>query len=396
MGLIRVVARNVNYCSLSCLFLLLVSNVDAHRLGESYLFLKIYDNAIEGRVEITLSDLNNVAPLDQDNDGKVSQEELDAKIDVVKAYVSERIKIGAHQSPYPIRYTAHKVIKTLLGKYIEIEFMIDNIQQVPEVLDVGYSILFEVDPNHRGLLVIEHNQLTGTVNTAEAVSLIFSPERQRQKLDLTAPSGLRVFLSFIGRGVWHIWIGTDHILFLVALVLPAVLKREGNLWEPVPNFRPAFITVVKIVTLFTIAHSITLSLAALGIVRLPSRFIESVIAISVVLAALNNLFPIFADRGWLIIFGFGLFHGFGFAIVLGHLGLGQRSLIAPLFGFNLGVEIGQAAIISITFPAFYALRLLEKFYSSVMLKFGSAVVALIALLWFIERVFELEPVIEIF
>src|SRR4029079_14899261 len=108
-------------------------------------------------------------------------------------------------------------------------------------------------------------------------------------------------LDYGKEGVWHIWTGFDDILFLLSLLLPAVLvpaKHKAPSWEPVPSFRAAFIDVTKVVTAFTVAHSITLSLAALGVVSLPSRLVESCIALSVVLAALNNLWPLVYRGRW--------------------------------------------------------------------------------------------------
>ena len=389
--LIRVVCCIILSCS--CLF---ASKADAHRLGESYLFLKIYDNTIEGHLEILLSDLDNAVSLEADRDGKITEEEFDAKIDTVKSYISDRLALGTEESPYRIQFTTHEVRRYKYGQFAVIHFFVESVQDIPQILGVSYSILFDVDPKHRGIVILGENKIDDTNNEAGTTGLIFSPQRQRQELDLTISNRSRGFVAFVKQGIRHIWIGVDHILFLIALVLPSVLRKDDNRLEPVANFRPAFMTVVKIVSLFTIAHSITLSLAALGLIELPSRLIESVIAASVVLAALNNLFPIFADRAWLIIFGFGLFHGFGFATVLSHLGLQRGSLIGSLFGFNLGVELGQIAIISIAFPTFYILRLLRKFYPYVILKFGSATVMLIALLWLIERAFELDSIIGIF
>ena len=114
------------------------------------------------------------------------------------------------------------------------------------------------------------------------------------------------------------------------------------------GFRPAFWDVCRIVTSFTVAHSITLSLAALGIVALPSRLVESAIAASVVVAALNNLRPWSQGRRWVVAFGFGLIHGFGFASVLADLGLPRDTLVLALVGFNLGVECGQLAIVALS------------------------------------------------
>jgi hypothetical protein len=145
--------------------------------------------------------------------------------------------------------------------------------------------------------------------------------------------------------------------------------------------------VLKIVTAFTVAHSITLSLAALGYVHLPSRLVESAIAASVVLAAFNNLVPFFAERGWMVAFGFGLLHGFGFANALRDLGLQHGQLAATLFGFNLGVELGQLAIVAVFLPLAYALRGL-LFYRRFVLQAGSVAIMLVASTWLAERVLD--------
>src|SRR5439155_2443796 len=192
------------------------------------------------------------------------------------------------------------------------------------------------------------------------------------------------FASYLDEGIWHIWLGFDHILFLVSLLLPAVLVRRHSEWRPAQSFRAAFVDVAKIVTAFTVAHSITLSLAALGVVSLPSRWIESAIALSVVLAALNNLFAIVARGRWIAAFGFGLVHGFGFAGALQDLGLPSGSLALSLAGFNIGVEMGQLAIVGIFLPIAFALRS-TRTYRRVLMAGGSAVIATIAGIWLIER-----------
>jgi hypothetical protein len=174
--------------------------------------------------------------------------------------------------------------------------------------------------------------------------------------------------------------------------LPAVLirsARPGHAWQPAGSFRAAFLDVVKVVTAFTLAHSITLSLAALGVVSLPSRWVESAIALSVVLAALNNIRPLVYQKRWVIAFCFGLIHGFGFASVLADLGLPQESLLIALVAFNLGVEVGQLAIVSAFLPIAFALRA-TALYQRVIVVFGSAAIALVALAWLVERAFNLK------
>jgi hypothetical protein len=150
-----------------------------------------------------------------------------------------------------------------------------------------------------------------------------------------------------------------------------------------------FIDVLKIVTAFTVAHSITLSLATLGVVELPSRWVEAAIAASVVLAALNNLWPLVQGRRWMVAFGFGLIHGFGFASVLADLGLPRDALLLALVGFNVGVEVGQLAIVALFLPLAYLLRG-TWLYRRLVFVGGSMFIAAIALLWLDERVFNVK------
>ncbi len=147
--------------------------------------------------------------------------------------------------------------------------------------------------------------------------------------------------------------------------------------------------VIQLVTAFTLAHSITLVLATLGLVQLPSRLVESVIAASVAVAALNNLRPFLHDRGLVMAFGFGLIHGFGFASVLQDLELPRTALASSLIGFNLGVEIGQLAIVAVFLPVAYALR--ETWaYRRAVFQLGSFAILILAVTWFAERAFNLE------
>jgi hypothetical protein len=245
-------------------------------------------------------------------------------------------------------------------------------------------MLFDVDPTHRGLV-----QWTPEGASAPQ-ALVFATDSARQELRLTASSAFETLRQYIVEGIWHIWIGFDHILFLLALLLPAVLVRQERAWTPTPGLRRASVEVLKVVTAFTLAHSITLSLAVLGVVSLPSRVVESVIAASVVVAALNNLRGTVDRRRWVMAFVFGLVHGFGFASVLADLGLPQGALALALVGFNLGVELGQLAIVAVFLPIAFALRT-TRFYRVGVLTFGSLLVAALASWWFVQRAFDLAP-----
>jgi hypothetical protein len=256
----------------------------------------------------------------------------------------------------------------------------------PKVLSVGYRLFFDLDPQHRGLLRLEYQGATRAG--------IFSTEESDQAFTLGESSQWKQFLDYASEGVRHIWNGFDHLLFLLSLLLPAVLVRSpvrGQRWQPAAGFAAAFLDVVKVVSAFTLAHSITLALAALSVIRLPSRWVESVIALSVVLAALNNIRPLVYEKRWVIAFCFGLIHGFGFAAVLADLGLPPGSLLLALVAFNLGVELGQLAIVSVFLPSAYLLRA-SGLYKGLFLTTGSTAIALIASLWLIQRAFNVRMI----
>ena len=193
--------------------------------------------------------------------------------------------------------------------------------------------------------------------------------------------------SFVAEGIHHILTGYDHLLFLLCLLLPSVLWRAPGppaRWLAVAGWRQAVLPVAKTVTLFTLAHSVTLALAALGWVRLSPSFVEPAIAATIMLAAFDNLRPLLLRwRGW-VTFTFGLIHGFGFAGVLGELQLPPAQFGWALFQFNLGLELGQLSMVGAVVPLLYWLRQ-RPLYVPVVLRAGSGLALLLALVWLVER-----------
>lgn len=341
----------------------------AHKPSDSYLALEADGGAVRGQWDIALRDLEHAIGLDANGDGAIAWGELRAKHAEIAAYAFARLRLRG----CTIKPDAHLVERHTDGAYAVLQFSADCGAAPPGDLELEYSLFADLDPTHRGLLrarLGEHT-LTG----------VLGPDQPRFVLRAEGRSRAAQFLDYGGEGVWHIWIGFDHVLFLLSLLLPAVLSM--------PRFAPAFWDVFKVVTAFTAAHSITLALAALSVVSLPSRLVESAIAASVVLAALNNLWPVVQRGRWLVAFAFGLVHGFGFAGVLAELGLPQESLLVALVGFNLGVEAGQLAVVALFLPLAYAVRD-TWVYRRIILVGGSAAIALVAALWMIERVFDLE------
>jgi len=351
------------------LALLLASGLaHAHKPSDSYLALTAQDQELRGQWDIALRDLEYAIGLDADGDGAITWGELRKKQPEIAAYAFARFTLrDCTITPGALLVDEHTD-----GAYAVLQFSARCGEALPRRLELEYSLFADLDPTHRGLLRAQLGEQT--------ITGVLGPDQPRLSLDAAGRTRLEQFLDYAREGVWHIWIGFDHVLFLLSLLLPAVLSA--------PRFAPAFWEVFRVVTAFTVAHSITLALAALSVVSLPSRLVESAIAASVVLAALNNLFPVVQRGRWLVAFTFGLIHGFGFASVLTELGLPKESLLLALVGFNLGVEGGQLCIVGAFLPLAYLLRH-TWMYRRVIFLGGSALIALIAALWMVERVFDL-------
>jgi hypothetical protein len=355
--------------------LLLAAPASAHKPSDSYLTLDVQGRRVDGQWDIALRDLDMAIGLDGDGNGELTWNEVRGRHDAIAAYALARLKLASGGSVCPLHVTGLLLDDHSDGAYAVLRLGGDCTAEVA-TLDVDYRLLFDIDPQHKGLLQLRHGGQTSTA--------IFAPDSARQALRVAGASPWRQFGDYVRHGVWHIWIGFDHILFLLSLLLPAVLVYRDRRWEGRPTFRSAALDVLKIVTAFTLAHSITLTLATLGVVALPSRLVESAIAASVVLAALNNLWPLFHGRRALVAFAFGLIHGFGFASVLLDLGLPKASLLLSLVGFNVGVEIGQIALVALFLPLAFLAR--NTFvYRRGILGIGSCLIALLALAWLAER-----------
>ena len=375
------------------------SRAFAHFPDQSYIYFQIQKNSVRGHFEISTKDLNKVFGLDL----KVgfTKEDVAPHISKIQEYVLQNVSFNSTEDgAYKIRFTEPDILRAeSFGDFVLLKFELEGVKKVPEKINIHYEAFIKDIPGHTALVVIEENKNTGLANNESMYSLEFSRGKTRQELSTTENFLMRSFGAMVKSGIWHIWIGFDHILFLLALLLPSVLKfrsndgvlsagSNNNLWIPVERLKPALKNVVKIVTFFTIAHSITLCLAAFQIISLPHRLIESIIAISIALAAIHNIYPLFSGKEWLIAFVFGLFHGFGFASVLAEKGLVGNYLGLSIFGFNLGVEIGQLAIILLVFPILYLLR--KTFLYPKIRVFGSIILILFSLYWFIERAFNVD------
>jgi hypothetical protein len=354
--------------------LLLGTPAAAHQPSDAYLTLEeVTDARIEGRWDIALRDLDHALGLDRDQDGKLTWGEVRRRERDIAAYALARLDLAEGQVTCPT--TAQSLALDHHGQsaYAVLSFAA-ACPAPPSALDLRYDLLFDLDRSHRGLL---------NVAWAGSSTAVLGPETGSLRLTPNGLPGRSILASYLQEGFHHILIGYDHILFLLALLLSVMLRlAQGG-----EDMRRALAELMAVVSAFTVGHSITLALAALGVVEPPSRLVESLIAASVVLAALNNVVPLVQRRLWLIALCFGLIHGFGFAGVLRELGLPDQSLLVALLGFNVGVELGQLAIVALFVPLMWALARLDLHPRAAML--GSGAIAAVALWWLVERAFDL-------
>jgi hypothetical protein len=193
-------------------------------------------------------------------------------------------------------------------------------------------------------------------------------------------------------GVHHIAEGTDHLLFLLALLLPAPLLASGARWDRGASVRGSLLQILRIVTAFTLGHSLTLALAAFALVTLPSRPVEVLIAVSILVSAIHAIRPLFPGREAGIAAFFGLIHGLAFASALSDLGFGGWYRLVSLFGFNLGIEAMQLIVVAATLPS---LLLLSRTRTYSMFRIGGALIATVtSVTWILERLLNVQTAID--
>ena len=250
----------------------------------------------------------------------------------------------------------------------------------------------EVDPTHRGIAKV---QLQGQALALSVLDPTHPPEIRSTAAPAapnaaastpaaTGDDALTSGLGFAKEGIRHILTGYDHVLFLLCLLLPSVMQRTPQGWRPVERLAQAVWPVVGIVSAFTVAHSITLGLAATKVISLSPAFIEPAIAVTIILAALDNVWPVFPVRRVVVTFFFGLIHGFGFAGVLAELNLPTTRFAWALLQFNLGLEVGQLMIVVVVTGALFLARRTRE-YPAFVIRGGSYAAILVGVLWLIER-----------
>lgn len=348
-------------------------SASAHAVSNSHWVVLLNDDGASGQLRVAIRDLDAALGLDDDGDGLVGDVELNTHGAAIQRYLLEHLELSEPGRPCQLAATG----LAPRGSYLELGWRGTCGPGRP--LSLRYDLFFEHDASHRAYL-----DVTGQSPRSD----VFSAGRRSISLETSQDTGFaRVLSEYVVQGVRHILVGWDHIAFLVTLLLASVLGVGDTRAREPRSRRAALAHVAGVVSAFTAAHSLTLSLAALGLVTVSGRWVEPLIALSVALAALNNLWPLVRRRVWLLAFGFGLLHGFGFAGVLLELGLAPARRAAALFGFNLGVELGQLGLCAVLFPLLSLLGRLGQ-RSRFDVRWLSGVLAAAGLFWCVERTWQ--------
>lgn len=358
--------------------LLAASSASAHQPSTAYLSLDVAGTAIEGRFDIAINDAQRTLALDANSDGIATWGEARVIEPALRALPAQALAIAMDGEPCAIEGAPIGLVEHGNGLHLALPFR--AICARGGALDVRYDWLVDIDPDHRLLARIDHGGER---------SAILSGDVRRAHFEPGAPQGMAAFAAFFWQGVYHIGLGLDHLLFLSCLLLPAVVRYRAGRYEVADSAWRAFIDVIKVITAFTLAHALSLAAVSLEWMRLPVRLVEAQVAATILFAALNNVLPLArGERLWAVAFGFGLIHGAGYASVLAGLEMTAASMLLALLGFNLGVEGAQVLAASVFLPIAYVCR--RSALYRMALTTGSLLIAGVALLWLIERGFNVQ------
>lgn len=368
--MIRIIKQLLAVSALLCTTL-----AHGHSLNDSYLELKLDGRELLGMLKVAVVDLEIAVGVDDNEDSQVTWGEIRQSSYRINDYIHNRLQLRRADQDCEFSLGNYRIEQLGGGAYLQIP--LSGLCPVESgIVDLDYELLFDVDSSHRGIIVISADE--------QASTFVLAPDRRIAQLQPQAGQWLVSFANFTREGIWHIWIGFDHILFLLAMLLGVVLHQRRVIGEAALSWQHSGLEIVQLVTAFTIAHSITLIMATLQWVILSPRLVEAAIALSVVLGGLNILVPLFGRRHWQFAFAFGLIHGFGFANVLAELHLSTGQFVTTLLGFNIGVELGQLLIVLVAVPVLFLLTH-QQGMRRISASASGLVITNIGVVWFLER-----------
>src|ERR1044072_4163153 len=349
--------------------LLSLQDAAAHVPGLSSLTIRLGTSSLQATLTLAVKDAAQLAELDENHDGTVTQVEFGRSQERLEAAVGKEIVIAADS-----KVCKPEFIRSYLDQNNNVEVRLDFGPVVFSSLEIQSNLIASLPLGHRQYLEVQElrgKTIVGRLLSAASNQATVGMPRTNASV---APFEIvRSFANFLSLGVKHILTGYDHLLFLFGLLIVA----------------RGFVSALTIITSFTIAHSITLAVATLNAVQIPSRIVEPLIAASIVFVGVENLLRgDIPNARRMVPFGFGLIHGFGFASALREAGIGSGTggVVLPLVSFNLGVELGQIMVAAVALPIIWKLRENPMFVAR-WAPACSAARALLGSFWLVERVY---------
>ncbi len=363
----------------------------AHQTGNSYLVLTESNGRLQIELDFIVRDLGNLLqpPTPSDAPAPVpppaatpTPEQLQAMQPAITQVIQESLGVQLNEEAQPLEFVSQSVVLRNDGLYVRQRFTSPSIAPEIKFVVVRYSFFNQNDKLGRAFFKLQLGK--------EEISSVFDSSTQTQRFALGDTKRWSTIGLFTHEGAWHIWGGPDHLLFLLTLLLPGLMllhRATGTTDTDNNGTKTAAWFALKVITAFTLAHSITLLASVLDVISLPSRWIESAIALSIMISAALNLQTRIQWSQWKLAFIFGLIHGMGFANGLRELGLSQTYFIETVLAFNVGVELGQiAAVVAVGIPIILLAR--QARTKQLVMTYGSWGVLLISGIWLVQRLMD--------
>lgn len=374
-----------------------LGNLLAHPMPNSMVILNIHEKHISGEIMIPLGELQSAIGMGVNDNSFRLVERLG---DSLRLYLTRHIRPKSFEGKlWTVKLGQMKVVEStdqLVGQYKEL--VVAFTMAPPLHYDLrnfyfDYDVILHQVASHKALIHVKQDWEQGLVKedtTTQQVGVIewdiVNGKLSPFQVSLQQGSAWKGFQNMVSLGISHIVEGTDHVLFLLTLLLPAMLLANGSRWGAFVGIKSSLTNLLKIVTAFTVGHSLTLLLGSLHWLSFPTKPIEVLITFTILVSAFHAFRPIYPQKEVLIAGGFGLIHGLAFAETLTNLELSTKQMVLSILGFNVGIELMQLGIILLVFPG---LILLSKTrYYGVFRQIGAVLMMLMALAWMIERIQE--------
>jgi HupE / UreJ protein len=376
--------------------------VIAHPMPSTMVLLKIHEKHISGEIQLPLGELQSAIGMGVNDNSVRLVERLG---DSLRIYLLKHIRPRTFDGKlWKVEMGEMKVNETkseLSGEYKEL--VVEFTMSPPQSYDLrnfyfDYDVILHQVASHKALIAIKQDWQQGIIHedgmpsdsTMQQVGVIewdiVNNKLNPFQISLQQGSVWKGFKSMVSLGIKHIAEGTDHLLFLLVLLLPIPLLVNQKKWGSIRSVRQSLIHILKVVTAFTIGHSITLLFGALGWIFLPSKPIEVLIGVSILVSAIHAIKPLFPAKETYIALGFGLIHGLAFAYTLQDLNLSTSKMALSILGFNIGIELMQLVVIIAVIPWLILLSR-TSFYSKFRV-IGAILATIAAVAWIIERLSE--------